>query len=343
MGSRPVLGVIYILQGAEKVGVDTTAVLARFGIDRASLDPSAEIERSRELQILSALAEAIEDPAAGLEVGAAYGLAGYGPLVMLLLTCESAYKAILEGVRYQSLTYLFGELTFHPGAQSSALTLRHAGLPETAKRFRIDGEAAGTYKLLRDLQAGLGVNIQPEKVEMPYPQPPEAQRYRDFFHAPVQFGSDAVRFWIRNEHLSLRFPAPDAAAHSLYKAQCDQLLIKRRQLSGALADRVRQHLELFSGALPSAAEVARAFGIAERTLRRQLSAESTSLRSIVDAVRFTKAARLLENSDQSVETIALTLGYAEPASFIRAFQRWSGAAPARYRRDFRQQAAKPQQ
>lgn len=337
MSSRSVLGVIYILQGAEKLGIDTTSVLARFGIDRSSLDPSAEIERSRELQILAALAEAIDDPAAGLEVGAAYGLAGYGPLVMLLMTCENAYQAVLEGVRYQSLTYLFGELHFRPGAEVSALELRHAGLPESAKRFRIDGEASGTYKLFRDLQAGLGINIQPEKVEMSYPQPPEAERYSAFFHAPVVFGSDAVRFWVRNEYLSLRFPTADAAAHGLFKVQCDQLLIKRRQTSGSMADRVRQHLELFSGALPSASSVARAFGIAERTLRRQLSAEAVSLRSIVDEVRFKKAASLLENSDQSVEAIAQTLAYSEPASFIRAFQRWSGMAPAHYRREYRNQ------
>jgi len=234
---------------------------------------------------------------------------------------------------------LFGELHFRPGAELSALELRHAGLPESAKRFRIDGEASGTYKLLRDLQAGLGVNIQPEKVEMPYPQPPEAERYSEFFHAPVEFGSDAVRFWMRNDYLSLHFATADAAAHSLFRAQCDQLLIKRRALSGTVADRVRQHLELFNGALPSAAEVARAFGIAERSLRRQLSAEAVSLRSIVDEVRFKKAVGLLENSDQSVEAIAQILAYAEPASFIRAFQRWSGMAPARYRREFRNAAA----
>lgn len=336
MGTRPVLGVIYTLQGAEKMGVDTAAVLARFGMERDKLDPAAEIERTRELQILSALAEEVDDPAAALEIGAAYGLAGYGPLVMLLMTCENAYKAMLEGIRYQSLTYLFGELHFQPGAECSALELRHAGLPEAARRFRVDGEAAGTYKLVRDLQAGLGVNLYAERVDMPYPEPPEAARYEAFFNSPVTFGSDAVRFWIRNEYLSLKFPTFDAAAHTLYRAQCDQLLVKRRQLSGRLADRVRLHLELFSGALPTADEVAAALGLAERTLRRQLSAEGTGFRALVDEVRFAKAAQLLEQSDQSVEAIALTLGYAEPASFIRAFQRWSGLAPARYRREFRQ-------
>ena len=338
MGTRPVLGVIYILQGMQRAGIDPAPVLQRFGLDMASLDPAAEIDRTRELQLLAALAECIEDPVAALNIGAAYGLAGYGPLVMLFMTCDNAYQAMQAGVRYQALTYLFGQLSFEPGATESALVLRHSGLPENARRFRIDGEAAGTYKLVRDLQAGLGVDLHPQRVEMPYPRPPEAARYDAFFHAPVTFGSDAVRFWIANEHLALKFPTADPAAHRIYEAQCDQALLARNEHASGLADRVRQHLELFSGELPSAAEVARGLGMAERTLRRQLSTEGSSFRALVDQVRFAKAVALLEKSNASVEAIALKLGYAEPASFIRAFQRWSGLPPARYRRQHRQAA-----
>lgn len=335
MGKRPVLGVIYILQGMQKMGVDPSPVLRKYGLDLATLDPAAEIDRARELQLLTDLASCIKEPAAALDIGAAYGLAGYGPLVMLFMTCDNAYQAMQAGVRYQALTYLFGELRFEPGAQQSALALRHAGLPEGARRFRIDGEAAGTYKLIRDLQAGLGVDLHPERVELPYPKPPEAERYEAYFHAPVTFGSDAVRFWIANEHLALRFPTADPAAHGIYQAQCEQLLLARKHSGGQLADRVREHLALFSGDLPGAPQVAAALGLAERTLRRQLQDEGVSFRALTDQVRFTKAANLLQHSSESIEQIALSLGYAEPASFIRAFQRWAELTPARYRRQYR--------
>lgn len=335
MGKRPVLGVIYVLQGMQRLGVDPSPVLRKYGLDLATLDPAAEIERARELQLLTDLAACIDDPSSALDIGAAYGLAGYGPLVMLFMTCENAYQAIQAGVRYQALTYLFGELRFEPGAEESALVLRHTGLPEGARRFRIDGEAAGTYKLIRDLQAGLGVDLHAERVEMPYPAPPEAARYEAYFHAPVEFDSDAVRFWIANNHLALRFPTADPAAHRIYQSQCEQLLLARQQSGGMLADRVREHLGLFDGALPGAPEVAGALGVAERTLRRQLSAEGVGFRQLSDEVRFAKATQWLQHSNAAIEQIALKLGYAEPASFIRAFQRWAGVSPARFRRQQR--------
>lgn len=337
MSARPLLGLMYIVQGLNDLGVDTAPVLRKFGLDASNMDPAAEIDRALELQILDQLATPLTDPAIGLRVGQAYGLAGYGPFVMLLMTCTNAYEAFVTGVKYQRLTFLFGELSFEPGVSESALVLRHAGLPPGSRRFRIDGEASGTLKLLRDLQASLGVDVYPERVEMPYAAPAEAAFYEEFFHCPVVFGSDAIRFWVRNEYLGIRFPTADVTAHRMYEAQCDQLLVRRSQSPPRLAERIRSHLALFAGSYPAAAEVASAFGLSERSFRRQLGDAQTSFRVLLEEVRFARARALLEQTDEPVERVAQRMGYAEPASFIRAFRRWSGTAPARYRRKRRQQ------
>jgi AraC-like DNA-binding protein len=42
--------------------------------------------------------------------------------------------------------------------------------------------------------------------------------------------------------------------------------------------------------------------------------------------------QLLAGSTTSVAAIAAALGYAESSAFIRAFTRWSGATPERWRR-----------
>lgn len=336
MSTRPILGLIYVLQAARELGVDTDAVLAEFGLDADHMDPAAEIDRALELRIVDRLASRLDDPAAGLTVGTAYRLGGYGAFVMLLMTCADAHEALRVGVRYQQLTFLFGELGFEPGEVTSALVLRHAGLPPSSARFRIDGEAAGTLKLMHDLQATLGLDLAPEAVDMPYPRPAEWKRYEAHFRCPVRFGSDAVRFHLRNTWLGIRFPTADPAAHQLYRRQCDELLARRRQADAALAERVLAHLALFREDFPLAGDVARTFGMAERTLRRQLAAEGVSWRQLLDEVRAGKAVELLVGSGQPVERIAQKMGYAETASFIRAFRRWHGVTPAAYRRLRRQ-------
>ena len=69
------------------------------------------------------------------------------------MTCANAYEAFQTGIRYQQLTYLFGSLRFELGEELSCLVLTPLRLPGKAFRFRVDGEASGTYKLVRDMQA----------------------------------------------------------------------------------------------------------------------------------------------------------------------------------------------
>ena len=112
MSTRSILGLIYMVQGLKQMGEDPEPVLARHGLTLAQLDPSTRIERSREMRIYADLAKTVQDPLVGLRLGGFYGLAGYGPLIMLLMTCATAYEAFQVGIRYQDLTYLFGTLRF---------------------------------------------------------------------------------------------------------------------------------------------------------------------------------------------------------------------------------------
>ena len=331
MGTRPVLGLIYMLQGLQQLGEDPTPVLARHGIVLAQLNPSTPIDRARELRIYADLAQHLHDPTIGLRLGQFYNLAGYGPLVMLLLTCANAYEAFQMGIRYQRLTYNYGTLRFEPGEQLSALVLEPLPMPPKVFRFRVDGEVSGTYKMMRDLQASLGLDLRAERIDMPYPRPPEATAYEAHFGCPVRFGEPVARLWMRNEYLQLRFASADPAAHGMYRAMCDQQLVAQKVSLSTLSDRVQAHLAMFTQGYPSAEEVARSFQLSERSLRRQLSEESHNFRDLLSGVRYDKAQHLLRSTPMSIEAIAQELGYAESAAFIHAFQRWSGKTPAAFR------------
>lgn len=335
MATRSILGLQYLLRALRDIGECPEPVLARYGMDMDKMDPSAHIDRHMELRLYSEITETLKNPLAGLLTGTYFGFAGYGPFTMLLMTCQSAYEALQAGIRYQQLTFLFGQLRFEPGDELSALVLTPLQLPPKVYRFRVDGEISGTYKLVRDMQITLGVDLRPERIEIPYDRPLDFDAYEKYFGVPVQFGSKEARFWIRNEYLQLRLPTADPTAHALFRTQCDQLLIELTRDYSGLTDKVRSHLDLFSHEFPSAAEVAAALGMTERTLRRQLSQESSSFRSILDEIRFQKARRLLLSTDQPVEQIARSLGYAESAAFIHAFQRWAHCTPAAMRRQVR--------
>lgn len=332
MACRSILGLIATLDGLRKGGEDIAPVLARHGLDLDHVDPTALIDRALELRIYSEVVEVLRDPLAGLKAGSNFGIGSYGPFIMLVMTCATVYEAFRTGVAYQRLTYLYGTLRLEPGERASRLVLTPLPLPPRVFRFRVDGEVSGTLKLVRDLQMTFGLDLSPERIDMPYPRPAEADAYEALFRCPVHWGETEARIHIPNAYLQLRFPTADANAHRAYRAQCDQLLRQLEANSESFRDRVLAQLTLFSGGLPAAAEVAAGLGMSERSFRRRLTEEDTSFRALVDEVRYGKARALLRESRLPVEAIALQLGYSEAAGFIHAFRRWSGQTPAAWRR-----------
>jgi AraC-like DNA-binding protein len=86
---------------------------------------------------------------------------------------------------------------------------------------------------------------------------------------------------------------------------------------------------------PSASFSAELMGISERTLARRLSATDLTYGSLVDDLRFTRAKELLQNSDQRVGDVALSVGFQDQANFTRMFHRMGGMSPKQLRKAMR--------
>ncbi|UZE96316.1 AraC family transcriptional regulator [Alkalimarinus alittae] len=333
MTTRSILGLAYTVNSLKSLGYLPQPVLERHGIKLETLDPFAEIERSLELQILSELFAPVASPHIGLEMGIRIGLAGYGPFTMLLMSCQNAYEACRAGVRYQSVGYSYGEIRLDTGTEVTALCLQPAALPNALNRIIIDRDVSGTYRLIKDILLNIEQEVSLAEVWFSYPKPDDVNPYEAMFQCEVKFDQPYCRIAIKNTELSTPFPNANQTAYDYYRAQCDQVIAKRTESIEHLSGKVRKHLELFAYELPSIVDVAEAFGLAERTLRRQLKNEETSYQKILDSVRFDKAKQLLQTTNLPIDEVASRLGYQEAASFNHAFQRWSGTTPSKFRKN----------
>lgn len=79
-------------------------------------------------------------------------------------------------------------------------------------------------------------------------------------------------------------------------------------------------------------ELGPALGLSARTLQRRLEASGTSLAAVLDELRRDRAEQLLAEGGLGLGEIAARVGFAEPASFTRAWRRWRGEPPSRSRR-----------
>lgn len=78
--------------------------------------------------------------------------------------------------------------------------------------------------------------------------------------------------------------------------------------------------------------IASAAGISVRTLQRRLTERGVDYSALVEGSRFDIATQLLKDQRCKLIDIAYDLGYADAASFTRAFRRWTGVTPSEYRR-----------
>jgi AraC-like DNA-binding protein len=73
-------------------------------------------------------------------------------------------------------------------------------------------------------------------------------------------------------------------------------------------------------------------GISRRTLQRRLNRHGVNFWTLVEERRFEIAAALLRETDLKVQEIAARMGYSTPSGFARAFAKWAGLSPTRFRR-----------
>jgi AraC-like DNA-binding protein len=99
--------------------------------------------------------------------------------------------------------------------------------------------------------------------------------------------------------------------------------------AGSVRQLVASLLQLGVHDVAAAAEAA---GTSERSFQRHLGEVGLTYSELVGSVRFEAARRLLADPQRKVIEVANELGYSDAANFTRAFRRWSGASPQRFRR-----------
>ncbi len=82
---------------------------------------------------------------------------------------------------------------------------------------------------------------------------------------------------------------------------------------------------------PSQHQIASDLAMSNRTLQRKLKDEGVSFNDLLQDTRLQLARRYLGQATRSIAETTYLLGFSEPSAFSRAFKRWTGESPARYR------------
>ncbi len=194
-------------------------------------------------------------------------------------------------------------------------------------------------RLIHGLAAWLVAHPLPlDEVAFPYPPPLHAADYELVFAPRYTFDAPRLEARFAAEFLDLPIRRDEAALRVfLIDAPASITTLYRRDRSLAL--RVREQLRAALPAMPGLTELATRLHLSPRTLHRRLEAEGASLRSLREALRRELAIEWMGKSTRPLSRIATDLGFADGASFYRAFMAWTGYGPREYRQ--RLQATNP--
>lgn len=95
--------------------------------------------------------------------------------------------------------------------------------------------------------------------------------------------------------------------------------------------------DLVAVGCPSICRTAAELDVSSRSLQRLLSHYGTSYSDLLGDVLHEAACDLLRDPSLTIVMISRRLGYQDPSSFSRAFVRWTGCPPSRFRASLRHQ------
>ncbi|MCA6218397.1 AraC family transcriptional regulator [Ideonella sp. B7] len=333
---RSPASVALMLAYGREQGLAPATLLAGSRLTEAQLvDPNTLLSAAQELAVVSQLLRALgHPPGLGLAVGARYHFSHYGLWGYGLITCATAGDALALALRFLPLSHAFTTIAYREEGPLGVLSF---GAPDVApglQRFLVERDLAGAAVLLQEVA---GADVPLAWLRLQAPRPATRGRPAPALDRPV---AGAVPQWgapdtsLAFDRRLLTRPLPQANALTL--AQCEQLcaqLLEQRRARLGTAQQVRQQLA-HRGAAPAhrtLGALARQLHLSERTLKRRLQAEGTSLRALQAQARQAQALALLADARLSLGEVADRLGFADLSSFSQAFKRWQGVSPRAYR------------
>lgn len=332
---RSPAGIQVLANFAGRRGLSLSALLEGSRITRAQLQaPEMEIAAVQELRVLRNLVHALGDPVRlGIEVGMEFHFATFGIWGLAVVSSATGREAIRHTLRFLPLTYAFSDIGFEERSDDGVLSFAEPDLPEAVRDFAVARDMVTAALLLRE---AIGPDLTLQRVVIKAMPRGAGAAEPMIFGTRIEAAAAANQIVIAAPFLDRPLPQANPVTAAMAERLCRQQLQqqKRGLKTGALSSRYRA---ITAEDTPlSLRAFAQLTNVSERTLKRRLSAEGTSFRTLSADGRRAVAEALLADETLRIGEIAERLGFSDLSSFSQAFKRWTGLAPSAYRKRSRQ-------
>ena len=327
--ARPV---VLLGEYARSHGLDFTPYARRAGLTPEHLDkPDAEVPCAAFATLLELLAVETNDPQYVLGYVEAMPARPTGVYQMIAYHSDTLRDAFRAMARFSALVTNAFSITFSESGNAGSLTFTFAN-EQVAQRQFVAGQLGIIAVRARQL---IGAHCRPNSVEFTFSPPPATDKFLATFGVPPRFDQEFDRISYSADLLH----RPLVAAHKSQLRKIDDYRHGGAAIGGTDNHATVKVAQFIAGALQrgeaSELETCRSFKIGRRTLQRELAIAGTTFRQLLQDERARLARHYLVETDLSLTSISLLLGYSELSAFSRASKTWFGISPSIFRQSSR--------
>lgn len=308
-------------------GIDSKKMLKTVGLPEDILKQAeGVISYRRFLHLLELSAEQTNDPLFGLKFGLYQGVSVFGPLLYLIRNCQTFGEALKELQQFFHLHMGAAQLTF---SQKDGLAqLAYHVLDPTQPGIKQGMELAlGVgYQLLRTL---LGKHWKATAITVEHAPQDSLKNYTKLLGQTPIFNESESGIFIEAKSLKAPLINADPELHHLMKKHLHSMEELSTQELPAYVEYLLRNL--LAQGQANIEKVTQCMAMSKRTLQRRLAESNTSFKEILDKTRRVMAYRYLKDSRLQMTQLADLLGYTSLSAFTRAFIRWHGYPPSKWK------------
>jgi AraC-like DNA-binding protein len=312
-----------------RLGGNAQRLFRTHGFNVAAIDdPERHVSYADFIRLLESCADELNCPDFGLRVAAMQDISVLGPVATVIRHSSNVADAVTAVARY---------LRFHtPGAavellsqpgQAPGFTVEIV-LPDVRSLRQIN--ELSMFLGQRLLQLLLAEDYRAAAVHFVHESPLDTAPLQRVFGCELQFSMPINRFVLRKGELTRTVRRADPALLRLISGYIE---FSRQDATVPLIERVNRAMRTL---LPSGrctlATVSDHLGVAPRSLQRELKERDTGFRTLLEVQQRQIVERLLADPALPLLRVASMAGFSEQSAFNRAFTRWTGEPPGRWRR-----------
>jgi AraC-like DNA-binding protein len=309
------------------LGFDVDRLLGLAGLSKERLEGAhARLPVDAVQRFWDAAVRVSGDPAIGLRVGAHVHEGALGGFDYLLRHSGTLRQVVERASRYVRLVDDLGRIDLVERGGVAAVRFSRAGGKPQAH-----AEIACLFSALLSVCHAEWPCAHFDGVSFAAACPTSRAAYVKHFGCPVSFGEPHNEVRFAASLLDVPARRADAKLGLVLEEHAKRLLDELPEEDPFLLAARTELREQLSRGSPAVGALARALHMSERTLRRRLRTQGTSYHALLEELRGELARHWVSHTNDGFAEIADRLAFADASAFFRAFRRWTGTTPARYR------------